>query len=408
MKNNFKVAILFFLFHFLIFLPVQAIRTDASNPNFSGRYFENKADSLYLYGYDSVPYYYQKASNYYLQKYDDAGVILCKIKKGNYFINIIQVDSAQHILHDLENEMVILDNRNEELLCQFELLKGSLFYITGQTKKAIEIFKKYKNKLLSFSSGIKYKWSVLLDLGMCYEQKGVKDSAIYYYNKILINMRINNASDSLVAFDMYSRMIRCFVSENQLEKASDLIDFCNTVIKKFSLNFSYKYIYYYYGEAYYLYGRSSYKEALNHISTDEKLLHKYGGSDNYMIGLVYYLKARIFHWMGQFDRALNYYNLAAFSIENYKQLKIYKSEFLRSLGTCYYYRLDYKNALKYYLKSLQIQKTKNIYESGIYNSIASCYFAQGEINKAERNFDIAEQLQLKAKSPDSLFAYIYL
>lgn len=405
MKNSFIPAL---LFQFLIFLPVQAHQL-----NYSGRYFENKADSLYLYGhYDSVLYYYRKAESKFVLDHNNAGIISCKIKKGNYFTDVMQTDSAEHIVHELEREIATLKGKSPEFSRQFELLKGSLYYVTGQLDKAIGIYTKCLNQI-SDQTLNGNRQLLLLNLGMCYEQKGQNDSTNYYYNEVLHAKQMDNAADSLMTFDIFSRMIRFYVSKEQWKETLALMDFCSTVINNFSLDNSYKSIYYYDGEAYYLFNKAFYSEALDNIGVAEQILNKYSGSHNFMIGLMYYLKAKVFYRMDQFDRALNYYNLAASFIKKNKGLDKYKSDFLINLGDCYYHRFDYKNALLYNMQSLQTKKLQNIFKGRIYNTIGNCYYKMGDMDEAEQSYKLAERNYLKEKSPNingliNIYSSLYL
>ncbi len=405
MKNN---IIPLLLLQFLIFLPVQAY-----HPNYSGHYFENRADSFLRYGhYDSVLYYYRKAELKYVLGHNNTGIISCKIKKGNYFTGMMQTDSAEKIVHDLERNNTILNEKNPELFGSFELLKGSLYYVKGQPDKAIGIFTKCLNQI-SDQTIYGNRQLFLLNLGMCYEQKEQNDSANYYYNEVLHVKQMNNAADSLMTFDIFSRMIRFYVSQSRWEETEKLINFCNEVVNNYSLENSYKSIFYYDGKAYYQYRKIFYTKSLYNISKAIQILNAYSGSHNYMIGLEYFLKAKVLHRMDQFEQALNYYNLAASFIKKNKELDKYKSDFLISLEDCYYNRNDYKNALLYCLQNLQTKKLESIFKGRIYNTMGNCYYMMGDMDKAEQSYKLAERNYLKERSPSikgliNIYSSLYL
>ena len=105
--------------------------------------------------------------------------------------------------------------------------------------------------------------------------------------------------------------------------------------------------------------------------------------------------------MKDFDLAYKNLN-KALSIANEQNDKQIKVEVLNNLGTLFYRKLDYSNALAYFNNTLQLAKEMNsqqyIGDSQI--AIGNIYIEQGKNNEAvklcNKGFAIAQKLVLSA------------
>jgi len=107
------------------------------------------------------------------------------------FLEKIYSHKANFAYSRAEKELLLLQNKNDEVL----LLEGTIFYLKGESRKALTSFKKIKNK----------DWRMYLYLGLVYEDLGKKDKALSFYLKTLSLRRISIASYRIAKIFFYNQ-----------------------------------------------------------------------------------------------------------------------------------------------------------------------------------------------------------
>ncbi len=180
--------------------------------------------------YDSAFYYFQSALNVY-EKSDDRRMI--HVVKAN-------IAQAYYNKHDTPNAMryineIVSDSANVSVKLGILHLKANILGSTGSIDSAMlldrEMILKYGNEKNNYLISSFYN-----NLGMCFLEKGLIDSALYYCKKsyevdslggVKLNMAANqvlmadiyrNTGQTILAFDYLNRALKIFSDDSNVDK----------------------------------------------------------------------------------------------------------------------------------------------------------------------------------------------
>lgn len=180
--------------------------------------------------FDSAFYYFQSALNVY-EKSDDRRMI--HVVKAN-------IAQAYYNKHDTPNAMryineIVSDSANVSVKLGILHLKANILGSTGSIDSAMlldrEMILKYGNEKNNYLISSFYN-----NLGMCFLEKGLIDSALYYCKKsyevdslggVKLNMAANqvlmadiyrNTGQTILAFDYLNRALKIFSDDSNVDK----------------------------------------------------------------------------------------------------------------------------------------------------------------------------------------------
>jgi len=124
----------------------------------------------------------------------------CTVLEKVYFYK------ANFVYSRAEKKFHLLPNEDDEVL----LLKGTIFYLKGESRKALTFFEKIKNK----------DWKIYLYLGLAYEDLGKEDRALSFYLKTLSLERVSIASYRIAKIFFYNQNYK--KAKEYFEKTIDI------------------------------------------------------------------------------------------------------------------------------------------------------------------------------------------
>ena len=315
---------------------------------------------------DSIYYCEEEKNNENIGIYDNIKDIY--LLRAFSFFNINEIDKA---LNDF-NEFFKILNQNEINLENYENIKDlvSAYFKRGYCyfikKEYLLSFKDYEKTLELDPS---YK-TAYFNMAICLTNLNRKKESIYYYEKII--------DECPTDIEAQLGICQSYREIGNSKKALELLDKAFLIFKEDSPKIANLY----YEKGMCLYNREKYNEA---ISSFEKAIEFSHSTKKLLLSDCYYHKGICFLKINKRDKGFKDFEKALKYNEKNGEIYFYKAYYFMDLE-------KYEEAIKYYLKAININnEIYSVKKDGNFN-IAYCYLQLENFEEAKKYLNICQRI----------------